>query len=182
MKNTHKLRKRNNKKFSKNNRKGGRVFGYPTNPFKAVANRTGMRKSRDQITKENMIFGMAPVKDYHSIVANKMIPFQENIKTIDDLMHDEMNELQGLVPQCVRECLIATQSKDPDSVEFAKKLNPLSLCSICSIPPYEISICQDVEEKRKTIEAYLSVIKELVNKYEDNLALLGKTDEESMDE
>jgi hypothetical protein len=177
MKNTHKLRKRNNQKFSKNNRKGGRVFGYPTNPFKAVANRTGMRKSRDQITKENMIFGMAPVKDYQTIIANKMIPFKENIKTIDDLMNYEMNELQELVPQCVRECLITTQSKDPDSVEFAKKLNHLSLCSICSIPPYEISICQDVEEKRKTLEAYLNVIKELVNKYEDNLALLGKTDE-----
>ena len=179
MKNTRKLRKRNNQKFSKNNRKGGRIYGFPTNPFKAIANKTGMRKSKDQITKENLLFGMAPVKDYDSIVAAKMIPFKEHIEPVDRLVTNELNELKELIPQCKRECLIATEHKDPDAINYSKSLNPLTYCSICSVPPYQIQICEDVEAKRKTIEAYLNVIKGLVQKYEDNLALLGNSKEEA---
>jgi len=178
MKTARKLHKRKFKNLSKNNRKGGRLFGYPTNPFKAIANRTGVRKSRDQITRENLLFGMAPIKDYDSIVAAKMIPFEEHIETVDRLVTNELDELKELIPQCRRECLIAIESKDPDVVDFSKKMDFLTFCGICSIPPYEISICQDVEAKRKTIEAYINVIKGLLQKYEENLALLRNSKEE----
>ena len=169
--------KNNRSKQNRRSRRGGRLFGYATNPIKAIANRTGLRKSRDQIYRENMLVGMAPVRDYQKVVNAKRNSFQQQIENI---VSSEMNELKALIPKCKRECMIALQAKDPEAVAFAQTMNTLSLCTACSVPPHQIPICQDVEEKLQIIQAYIDTLKKVTKMYEDDLALLGKGKEDGM--
>lgn len=163
--------RKNTRKFRRHSRRGGFRFG---NPIKGLKNLTGRRLNRNKRTKQELMIGMAPIRDYQTVVNARVQSFQLELQNINNIMQSEMNNLKTLVPACREECIMTMQAADADSVEFARKMNPLTLCSTCAVPPYQIPNCELVEESRKTIEAYLSVLQNMVQSYQNEFAMLER--------
>jgi len=175
---THKLKKVKAKKNSMRKRKGGRLFGLPSNPVKGFLNSTGFRKSRDQITKENLMVGMSPFRNYNAVVEKQLLPFQQQVNKLDEMINITVAKLSKLVKDCTRESIVVTEEKYPDQTINTKSMferNPLTFCEVFSAPPYQIKVCEDVVENKKIVEAYLNVLEILVKKHKDNLAALSKS-------
>ena len=167
MKNTRKLRKRNNQKFSKRNRKAGAFFPKGYNLIKGT---------RNVFTHKDL--SRQPIIGQHIGETGREI--EEIIKPLKDVekkMDDIMSNIVDIKVNCLTDCIKNAGQIDSETAEqitdMTKNKNIYEWGTMCSTS-LRTEKCKELLKKIKEMEVYVKYIEALSEK---NAMYSSKLDE-----